>query len=55
MTKITLKTDDGNLMVITSNDPNLKLDFPKSNSRTIDLAEKFTLVSIVTQEEPLSA
>jgi len=55
MTKITMKTDDGNLMVITSNDPVLKMDFPKENTRTVDIGEKFTLVSIVTQEEPLSA
>lgn len=54
MTKLEFKTKDGQKMIITSNDPNLKMDFPKTNTRTVDITEQFTLVSIVTQEEPLS-
>jgi len=55
MTKFEFKTEDGQKMIITSNDPNLKMDFPKTNTRTVNINEKFTLVSIVTQEESISA
>lgn len=55
MTKLEFKTEDGQKMIITSNDPTLKMDFPKTNTRTVNINEKFILVSIVTQEEPLSA
>ncbi len=55
MTKIIFKTEDGQQMILTSNDPKLNLDFPKSNTRVVDLNEKFILVSMTAQEEPLPA
>ena len=55
MTKITFKTDDGQIMELTSNDPILKLNFPKSNTRTVDIDECFSLVSIITKKEAVSA
>ncbi len=55
MTKIIFKTDDGQIMELTSNDPELKLNFPKSNTRTVEISEHMSLVSMTAQEEPLTA
>ena len=54
MTKLEFKTDDGQKMILIFKDPDLKMNFPKTNTRTVNINEHFCLVSIVTQEEPLS-
>ncbi len=55
MTKFYFKSKDGQRMIITSNDPILKMDFPDTNNRTVDITEAWFLESITAQEEPKEA